>query len=248
MFNCSLRLFKKILRPWSQPESLFNKIGRFLACQKIEGDYLEFGVFRGDTFAANYKIIKNQFETRIRQNWEGGKHQLDASQRREIWDKMRFFAFDSFEGLPTLSTEDALADEFHAGQYICSQEKFMRRVCRKGVPKERVIPVEGWFEDTCNSQTISKHKIEKAALIFIDCDIYSATKTVLDFIVPFLQNGTIIVFDDWFSYRGHPGRGGQRAFNEWKASESIVSSYMFTEYHKDSWKRNSFIVNEVLNK
>lgn len=253
MFYYSLkRLIKKTLTPWSRTmnlqTSLFDKIARFLACEKIEGDYLEFGVYRGDTFASHYKIIESNFKARIQQDGGGGEYQKDALQRQEIWDVMRFFAFDSFEGLPILTTEDKESNDFSTGQYACSQEAFMSRVINKGVSKERAIPVKGWFEDTCNSQTISQHNIQKAAVVFIDCDIYSATKTVLDFIIPFLQDGTVLVFDDWFSYRGHPERGEQRAFNEWRFSEEVAPRYHFSEFHKDSWKRNSFIVNNVLNK
>jgi hypothetical protein len=37
---------------------------------------------------------------------------------------------------------------------------------------------------------------------WIDCNFYSSTRTVLDFVKPYLQYGTLMVFEDWF----HSGR------------------------------------------
>ena len=47
------------------------------------------------------------------------------------------------------------------------------------------------------------------------CDLYISTIPVLQFIVPFLQQGTIICFDDWFSYGGDQMKGEIRATREW---------------------------------
>ena len=224
-------------------DSIFWKAARFIACEKIEGDYFEFGVYQGVTFANNYHIFKANFEARIRQDIGGQDRAEHAQQRQTIWDNMRFFAFDSYEGLPELSCEDAESDDFTAGQYACNLETVKQNLLDKNVPIERFVPVKGFFEDTCNPTTIQQYQIKKAALVFIDCDIYSATATVLDFILPFLQDGTVLVFDDWFSYRANPNRGQQRAFYEWSESDKVSQAYSFTEYQKDKWKRNSFIVN-----
>ena len=55
----------------------------------------------------------------------------------------------------------------------------------------------------------------KAAIVWIDCDLYESTVPVLDFIVPFVQTGTIFCFDDWFSFAGHFMKGEIRATREW---------------------------------
>lgn len=225
---------------------LFNKVSRFLVCEKIHGDYFEFGVFRGDTFARFYQQLDKAFCLRISQNNEGKKEEKDRKERMGIWNSMRFFAFDSFKGLPALSEEDSFSQDFAEGQYAFSLEEFQTNIQKQGVPLERVVPVPGWFENTCNAKTANEHKIEKAAVVFIDCDLYSSTKTVLEFIGNYLQDGTVLIFDDWFSYRGHPRRGEQKAFYEWASSDEISTRFQFVEYQKDLWKRNSFIVNEIL--
>lgn len=48
----------------------------------------------------------------------------------------------------------------------------------------------------------------------IDCDYYSSTKTILDWLQPMLKSGTIFYFDDYWSFHGHPDYGELRAINE----------------------------------
>lgn len=225
---------------------LFSRVARFLACEKISGDYIEFGVFRGDAFARFFHTLEEAFQIRIAQDMGGNKEEIDRQERMNIWNNMRFFAFDSFKGLPSLNEKDTSTGDFAPGQYSCDLECFKANIINLGVPLERVTPVKGWFEDTCNLKTAYEHQLEKAAVVFIDCDLYSSTKTVLEFIGDFLQDGTILIFDDWFSYRGNPARGEQKAFYEWASSEPIKSRFRFTEYQKDSWNRNSFIANEII--
>ena len=48
----------------------------------------------------------------------------------------------------------------------------------------------------------------------IDCDYYSSARDVLNYIKPYLQKGTIIIFDDWYAFKGDKNHGEQKAFNE----------------------------------
>lgn len=225
-----------------EPETLISKVARFTACEMIEGDYLEFGVYRGGSFISAYKAFARQFENRIRQNSGGIKEEENRENRRRIWNQMRFFAFDSFEGLPALTEEDAKSQDFQQGQYACSESQFLEIITKAGVPSSVTRIVPGWFSDSCNAQTIQTHAIKKAAVVWIDCDLYSSTKTVLEFITPLLQDGTILIFDDWFSYKGSPYAGEQKAFYEW--IKSISSRFTAQEYQKEKWKRASFILSE----
>jgi O-methyltransferase len=82
--------------------------------------------------------------------------------------------------------------------------------------------------------------LERAAIVWLDADLYSSTVPVLNFITPLVQDGTVLVFDDWFSFRGSPFKGVQKAFYEWV--EAVSDDFVLVEYQRDSWKRNSFIV------
>lgn len=221
------------------PSPLIHKVAKFVACEIIEGDYLEFGVYRGQSFIGAYQALQQQFERRIRHDAGGEQEGTARAQRQAAWDNMRFFAFDSFEGLPALTAEDLATQDFAAGQYACSVAEFQTRISAGGIAEDRVRMVPGWFEQTCTAQTIQQLGMRKAAVIWIDADLYSSTRAVLSFVTDLLQDGTVLIFDDWFSYRGSPYQGEQRAFREWAAT--IADRFTLQEYQRESWKRMSFI-------
>jgi O-methyltransferase len=127
-------------------------------------------------------------------------------------------------------------------------EQFTEKIRDAGVPLSRTVIVEGWFENTCVAETANKHAIRKAAIVWLDADLYSSTKSALSFITPFLQDGTILIFDDWYSFKGSPYFGVQKAFYEWSKSDSLENSFIFHEYHKEGWKRISFIASKISNR
>ena len=141
-----------------------------------------------------------------------------------------FFAFDSFQGLPETKGIDRATREFSAGHYMCTEQNFLKNLRRAEVPLSHVITVPGWFDDTCVPLTVSKLQMRPAAIIHIDCDLYSSTKTVLNFATPLLQDGTILIFDDWYHFRGNPNLGEQKAFREW---QDRMKGWTFTEYQKE---------------
>ncbi len=234
-------------RPYVQPEldwnasmTLIEKAARFIVNDKIPGDYLEFGVFRGDSFRKAYKAINAAFERRVTTAYNATPE--DNQQRRTIWDNVRYFAFDSFQGLPELDGVDKQTTDFAAGQYSASMDEFKANVSRHGVDLKQVVCVPGWFENTCGAQTIEQHQMRKASVIWVDCDLYHSAATVLNFVTPLLQDGTVIIFDDWYAYRGNPRLGEQRAFSEWIER---VEGFSFTEFHKEGTYRNSFIASSL---
>lgn len=184
-----------------------------------------------------------QFLTRMAQDM-GGENTREAKDKRaQIWRDMRFIAFDSFEGLPELSPEDLHSVDFKKGQYAFSEKKFIRNVIDQGIPAEKLITVKGYFDKTCIDETKNKLFITKVSVVWLDADLYSSTRDVLKFLTPVLQDGTVLVFDDWFSFKGNPTRGVQKAFYEW--ANDLTSKFLFTEYQRESWKRMSFIVSTI---
>ena len=60
------------------------------------------------------------------------------------------------------------------------------------------------------------------------------------FLTKYVRQGTILIFDDWFTYRNSPNHGEQRAVEEWLSKNPHIS---LTEYYKFSYHGISFIVN-----
>lgn len=172
---------------------IFMSIARFAHINRpIEGYYFEFGSHEGNT---------------MRMAWDAFHHLFG-------WT---FVAFDSFQGLPAMESHDR-SDIFRAGNLATSEQRFVQIVTGHGMPRQRLMTVAGFYDDTLTDDLRQRLLPKKAAVIYIDCDLYKSTVPVLRFIVPFLQKGTVIVFDDWNCYHGHPGFGERRAWAEFTAT------------------------------
>jgi len=199
-------------------EGILRKAMNLVMSNKLEGDYLEFGIYKGQSFVAAY-------------NFANYYPNLNA---------MNFYAFDSFHGQPPLDGVDAEGfQHFKTGQYYCSLAEFKQILEQNKVDTDRVKIIPGWFKDTLNEKTKNSLQLKKAAVVMIDCDLYESTVSVLEFITSYLQDGTILIFDGWFCYRGNPNRGEQRAFREWLQRHPEITA---VQYQTSSLYGNSFIV------
>jgi len=198
-------------------EEIFKEVMRFIAFSKLEGDYLEFGVCEGKSFIAAFRFAQMS--------------------RLKL---MKFYAFDSFQGLPEITGVDVdRFRQFSEGEYSCSVDEFKKNISKNGVDLNKVKIIPGWYDEVLNEETKKKLPIKKAAVIMIDCDLYKSTVPVLNFITDYVQDGTIILFDDWFCFRGDPNRGEQKAFREWLKKNPSIKAI---EYHKYCSHGNSFII------
>jgi len=155
------------------------------------GDYLEFGVFNGSSLSSMYLTAK-----------ESG------------CDSMRFFGFDAFEGLPK-GAEKEDDGVWKKGFYACSFEKMKECLKRKDVNSKEINWIKGWYENTLNDKTMKKYKLKKVGIVFIDCDTYSSSKAVLEFIRPLIKEEAILCFDDWkLNDLDIKGMGEYKSFNE----------------------------------
>jgi len=231
-------ILKRAARPFAKPfplDAIFLRAGRLIASGRLEGDYLEFGVFEGRTMTSAYKAIELGFaeaEAKL------AGTPVDKAGLRDIWSRMRFYGFDSFAGLPPSRGCDATGD-FKPGDFACSQSRARRNIAGHGVPEARFQLVEGWYGDTLKPATAEALKLRKAALIHIDCDLYESTKEALAFCKPLLIDGAILVFNDWYCFKGNPDLGEQRAFREFCAE---MRDWNAIEYQKNGAFANSFIL------
>ncbi len=111
---------------------------------------------------------------------------------------MKFFGFDSFQGLPEIDKRSVDFEwKFRGGQYSCSYEVVKNNLEKRGVLGKNAFLIKGFYSDSLkNKRELSKYNFHKARIVLIDCDLYESTKDALDFIVNYLQVGTILLFDD----------------------------------------------------
>jgi O-methyltransferase len=173
----------------SERERLLLGIMRFCHINRpMQGYYFEFGCHSGSTMSLT---------------WKHSRHLFD-------WT---YVGFDSFEGLPEVKGIDRM-EIFRQGKMATTEEDFIGIMTAAGMPRERLRTVKGFYDRTLTRELAASLAPSKAAVIYIDCDLYESTRPVLEFIEDFLQEGTIIVFDDWFCFWGRPDRGEQLAFRE----------------------------------
>ena len=220
--------------------SIVYKAACLIAAEKIAGDYLEFGTFTGGSFIAAYHGVERAFRELSTPNlWNSDR---DCEDRMQIWTGMRFFAFDSFQGLPELSGIDKNTKDFVAGKFACSRTDFENNVKAGGVPLPRVRTVPGWFDESLTAETIQRQGLTSAAIVHVDVDLYESAKTVLRFVTPLLVQGSVLIFDDWYNFKGDPHQGEQRACREWLDEHP---EWRLVDYQKEGPWRNSFIASKA---
>ena len=115
------------------------------------------------------------------------------------------YGFDWFEGLP----ED-WRDNYRKGHFKCEPPTDL---------PSNVKLVVGLFQDTL--QNFLKEHSDPIAFIHMDADLYSSTKCVLNAVINQLQDGTIILFDEFYGYSGFE-------YNEYKAFQEFIDLGLYT--------------------
>ena len=117
--------------------------------------------------------------------------------------------FDSFRGLP---------DTWSGTGFSFDLQGEMPRV------PDNVKLYSGLFADTLPGWL--ERNPGPAAFVHIDCDIYSSTKTVFEYLGPErITHDTVIVFDEYFNYPGWKNHE-YKAFQEFIASSGLSYSYL----------------------
>ena len=199
----------------------------------LEGWYLEFGCFEGCTFHRAYSAVRKIVEEFLGSKWDSGigtDQDRDGCRKavQDAWDKIRFVAFDSFEGIPgSESSIDTYYNVFRKGSYKCTQEKFEQNMRAGGIDVSKAIVVPGFFEDTLDQATAERIGLKEIAVAHIDSDLYSSARCALEFCTPYFRDGSIVIFDEYFQFRGNPFLGERRAFTDWQAAhpEWVVTDY-----------------------
>jgi hypothetical protein len=202
----------------------FWKCFEYLTGTGPTGCVLEFGTYRGYTARMIAKFMK------------------------EFKLQTCLYLYDSFEGLPDVdSNVDKQSYEvsdkrvWFKGQMALSMgtDELIRRSLCKIIPQSSLRVIKGFFEDTLDEHLPAT----KAALVHIDCDLYSSTKIVLEKLLEkeLFQDGTLLLFDDYNCNRANPNMGERRAlcdiFNK-------QSRFTYTPFFSYGWHGQAFFIHD----
>lgn len=166
------------------------------------GTTLEFGVFRGGTYAYQAEQILKHYP-------------------RDV-----LIGFNSWQGLPA-ETEGVWAPERHAaGKYAAPKDEVKGKLGALGIsdadPRFRLV--DGFYSESLTPSL--RDEIGPIVFVNIDVDIYSSTIELLDFIGPMLRPGVVLYWDDWKDPRdAHNGEWGEhRAWHDWLVKHPGVAA------------------------
>jgi Macrocin-O-methyltransferase (TylF) len=147
---------------------------------------------------------------------------FSESQARNVW------GFDSFEGFPEPSPEDASARKPQKGEWKSSKPSIESMLQGLGLSDKyvdahvRLIP--GFFSDS-----LSQYDGSSIAFLHLDCDLYQSYMDCLNVLYKKVCRGGIIAFDE-YGERKWPG--ATKAIDEFfRGKEPLVRDFVTGKYH-----------------
>lgn len=195
-------------------KAFFRRAFTYLTFNEIPGDYAEFGSHGAMTF---------------RLAWSANRL---TGAGRHLW------AFDSFAGLPAPADPRDRHPRWVPGTMAQSLEAFHAACRAHGMAPRDYTVVAGPFADTLSAGAEGPRP-DLIGLAYVDCDLYSSTRSVLAFLQPRLRHGMLLAFDDWFC-ESPEGPSGERA----AAAEVFgpQASWRLVPYLPIGWHGMSFVV------
>jgi O-methyltransferase len=209
-------------------EEAYRRALEFVTLSGIPGAVMEFGVLGGWSARIFCEIL------------------------RDIFNLNNVYLFDSFEGLPEYtSAVDRDSYEIGGRNIWSNKMKFpadflkqfgqphqwhIRDRLSEVIRLERIIVRKGFY-----SETLKDPPQEKVSVAHIDCDLYQSTIEVLEGLYrgDCLQDGTVLLFDDWNCNKGNPNFGERRAFREFLERQKDFSATSWFTY---GWGGAAFIL------
>jgi len=109
-------------------------------------------------------------------------------------------AFDSFEGLPELTDEDAKDGVYKKGNMAADLQRFKGKFNALGLKMPHIH--KGWFEDT-----IPKNLPDRISFALFDGDLYESTKQILPHVYERMTPGAIGMISVYYDEEVFPRKG-----------------------------------------
>lgn len=193
----------------------------YVFTNQIEGDYYEFGVCEGDSLVATYRAYQSHY------SWLSSEMSSHLEWRRQsasmfIDHKVGFHGFDTFEGMPA-NDENPI---FSEGFYTADIELVMARCESSGLCPPQITLYKGLFRDL--EDDFLKSQPNPAAIINLDCDLYAASVDALRICAPLIQDGTVLLADDYNAFRANPNQGQRRCMREFEREHRVTFEPWFS--------------------
>lgn len=161
-------------------------------CTKLEGDFVEFGCYRGDTSVELAKLLDGACVMFFEEHEDSAPRPGASSKKTVTRSPQKIWLYDSFEGLPAKSPADesAAGVNFQPGVLHVSRRALIDKLKKHGL--NNAIIKKAWFSDL-TVQDLPEH----IAFAFLDGDFYESQRTALSLVEPRLTKQGIIVCHDY---------------------------------------------------
>lgn len=192
--------------------SAFSRVMEYVYSEQISGDVMEFGSYSGFTS----RILA---EAMRKYNHKGGLH-----------------LFDSFEGFPSSNAAEdnnsckvAVQGYWQPGELSAPAgiEQHIFNRLSPILPDGKLYVHKGFFNNTLPRVAAGR----KVSVVHIDSDLYASAKYILDALsqAKAFNDGTVVIFDDFFCNRANPNFGEQAALRDFlKENPRFVFNKWFT--------------------
>lgn len=197
----------------------FARVFNFVYFNKIDGDYLEFGVARGSTM----------------------KMALNNARVRRI-SGMNFYGVDTFEGFPeTIGPETSFRTYRNiVGSRVFSIDTLEEKLGFKGIENLKFLKLN--MENGDLQKLHEFANLSNLAVIHLDMDYYLPTYTALMEIHKGFKIGTILMFDNFFFFSGSDLMGERKALSDFRKRHINLT---ISEYFNYGWHGKAFIVSNT---
>jgi O-methyltransferase len=135
--------------------------------------------------------------------WRGG---MIAGMAEMLGSERTYYLFDSFEGLPPADLDkdgqravDRWADQTHPFGILQAEMELANTAMRRAGARSYEL-IRGWYKDTLPGFVPPA----PIAVLRLDADWYTSTMQCLESLYPRVQEGGLILLDDYYAWDGCP--------------------------------------------
>jgi len=147
-------------------------------------------------------------------------------------DNKTIWGFDSFEGMPELTSEDNDSGKRWVG-YVCSgtdgEQAVSKSFEKLGISMDKANIVKGYFENTLEAH---KDEIGPISILRLDNDWYKSTYYCLEMLYDNVIDTGIIIIDDYGLFTGC-----KKAVDLFREERNITDPLIRTDSEEYYWQK-----------
>jgi len=179
----------------------------------VPGDYIEFGVAHGHSLRAA-EIAEKKSSSKAM-----GVNQM----------KRQLFGFDTFERFISDSSFDA-HPTWDGTAFNVDYERVSKRFRRRDNVYLIQVDANTLYSEESTTPAANFGIRKMAAVVLFDMDLYAPTIAALFWSRQLLQQGTFLIFDEFFSFSGDSSKGESRALREFLVKFPEITLRDFASY------------------